>query len=137
VPTAAISVASLPLNPGTVAAAGALEIAVHGWDISHACGHHRHIPYPLAADLLEICPDMVPAERHPLFDPEIPAPPSASPSDRLVAYLGRPPCPQAPQPRQDLDTRLAAIVTRLAAAKAVPTTPAGDEPEAPSGPADG
>lgn len=72
--------------------AGAIEIAVHGWDISQACGQRRPIPDALATSLLAIAPLLVPESgRHPLFGPPVTAPAQAGPGDRLVAYLGREP----------------------------------------------
>jgi len=72
--------------------AGAIEIAVHGWDISQACGRSRPIPDALAASLLAIAPLLIPESgRHPLFGPPVTAPAQAGPGDRLVAYLGRDP----------------------------------------------
>lgn len=85
-------VACLPLPNEIVAYTGALEIAVHGWDISQACGHHRPIPTALAADMLQIAPILVTeATRRPLFAAPAPVPERADPSDRLVAFLGRRP----------------------------------------------
>ncbi|HEU5156765.1 MAG TPA: TIGR03086 family metal-binding protein [Streptosporangiaceae bacterium] len=76
----------------TVACVGAIEIAVHGWDIYHACGRPRPIPPTLAADLLALAPAVVTdAERPSRFAAPVSVPPSASPGDRLVAFLGRDP----------------------------------------------
>jgi uncharacterized protein (TIGR03086 family) len=85
-----IAVAGCPQDAAVTATVGALEIAVHSWDISQACGQHRPIPAALAADLLVIAPLLVPeAGRHPLFAPALPVPPTAPPGDRLLAFLGR------------------------------------------------
>jgi uncharacterized protein (TIGR03083 family) len=74
------------------AGAGALEVAVHGWDIALACGRPEPIPVPLAARLLQLSPLLVPtAGRAPLFAEPVPVPAAAGPSDRLAAFLGRPP----------------------------------------------
>lgn len=71
---------------------GALEMAVHGWDISRASGRCRPIPPALASDLLEIAPLLVPvAGRQPLFAAPVAMAATACPSDRLAAFLGR--CP--------------------------------------------
>jgi uncharacterized protein (TIGR03086 family) len=79
--------------------AGAIEIAVHGWDISQACGQRRPIPDALAAALLAIAPLLIPETgRHPLFSPPVAASAQASPGDRLVAFLGRNPPPSSPPP---------------------------------------
>ena len=43
----------------TMAAAGALEIAVHGWDIAEACHRRRPIPPGLATSILAVVPLVV------------------------------------------------------------------------------
>jgi uncharacterized protein (TIGR03086 family) len=87
-----IHIADGLFSRGAMAGAGALEIAVHGWDISRACGHCQPIPHELAADLLAIAPLLVPGtDRRPLFAAPVPVPPKASPSDQLAAFLGRSP----------------------------------------------
>jgi len=87
-----ITIADRRITLNTMTATGALEIAVHGWDISQACGHRRPIPHTLALDLLELAPLLVPRTgRQPLFAPPVPVALTASPSDRLTAFLGRPP----------------------------------------------
>jgi uncharacterized protein (TIGR03086 family) len=89
-PPEVIAIADRCLPPGILAAAGALEIAVHGWDMSQACGHCRPIPALLATDLLEVAPLLVPAlGRHPLFAAPVAVAPMADPSDRLAAFMGR------------------------------------------------
>jgi uncharacterized protein (TIGR03086 family) len=87
-----IVIADRALALSAVACLGALEIALHGWDISRACGTRQPIPRALAADLLAIAPLLV-AEggRHPLFAPPVIVPPATGPSDRLAAFLGRDP----------------------------------------------
>ena len=79
-------------------AAGAIEITVHGWDISVACGSRRPVPPDLAALLLPIAPLFItPGARAGLFADPVPVPARACPGDQLVAFLGRQPdCPPAP-----------------------------------------
>ena len=87
-----IEIAGCPLAASVMAAAAALEVAVHGWDISRACGQRQPIPHALATSLLVIAPVLVPrAGRHPLFTAPVTVPATAGPSDRLAAYLGRAP----------------------------------------------
>jgi uncharacterized protein (TIGR03086 family) len=87
-----IEIADCPLAAGVMAAAAALEVAAHGWDISRACGQRQPIPPALAIDLLVIAPVLVPGTgRHPLFAAPVTVAATASPSDRLAAFLGRPP----------------------------------------------
>ena len=87
-----IEIADCPLAASVMAAAAALEIAVHGWDISRACGQRQPIPRALAIDLLAIAPVLVSrAGRHPLFAAPVAVAATAGPSDRLAAFLGRSP----------------------------------------------
>jgi uncharacterized protein (TIGR03086 family) len=87
-----LAVGDLPLPAVAVECAGAIEIAVHGWDIAQACGRNRPIPDALAASLLDIAPLLVPETgRHPQFGPPVTAAAQAGPGGRLVAYLGREP----------------------------------------------
>jgi uncharacterized protein (TIGR03086 family) len=88
-----ISIADRLLSPGIVAAAGAVEVAVHGWDVARACGQDRPVPSALAEELLELCPLFVrDADRATRFAPRLDLSLSLdSPSDRLVAFLGRRP----------------------------------------------
>ena len=87
-----IHIADGLLPASAMAGAGALEIAVHGWDISRACGRCQPIPRALADDLLAIAPLLVPGtDRHPLFAVPVSVPPATNPSDRLTAFLGRTP----------------------------------------------
>jgi uncharacterized protein (TIGR03086 family) len=75
-----------------VAVTGALEIAVHGWDITVACGGSRPIPPGLATVLLAAAPALVPAGvRGELFADPVRLPGRACPSDELVGFLGRQP----------------------------------------------
>jgi uncharacterized protein (TIGR03086 family) len=87
-----IAVAGHPMPAELLAITGAIEIAVHGWDISMACGSPRPIPPTLAVDLLMLSPLVVDdAQRHPLFAAPVAASRMASPSDQLIAFLGRSP----------------------------------------------
>ena len=89
-----VEIAGCPLGASVMAAAAALEVAVHGWDISRACGRHQPIPHALATSLLVIAPALVPRTgRHPLFAAPVTVPATADPSDRLAAFLGRTPRP--------------------------------------------
>jgi hypothetical protein len=97
----AVSIGDRELTASLVAIAGAIEIAVHGWDISVACGAARTIPFGLAALLLPIAPLIITAEtRTGLFADPVRLPGPACPGDELVAFLGRQPRLLAPpEPR--------------------------------------
>jgi uncharacterized protein (TIGR03086 family) len=103
-----VTVGGLPIPAGVVACTGAVEIAVHGWDVSAAraragraragrgsAGRERDvqeapIPAALATRMLRLGPLLV-AGREGLFGVPVEVPVEASPGDRLVGYLGRHP----------------------------------------------
>ena len=96
-----VAVSGLPVPVGLVACTGAVEIAVHGWDVSAArggagCAGARPIepidpiPPALATRMLQLCPLLV-AGREGLFAGPVEVPAQASPGDKLVAFLGRDP----------------------------------------------
>ena len=85
-----VAVGGLPMPAGLVACAGAVEIAVHGWDVAAALGGGAPIPAALATRMLRLCPLLV-AGREGLFAGPVEVPVQAGPGDRLVGYLGRHP----------------------------------------------
>jgi uncharacterized protein (TIGR03086 family) len=85
-----VLVGGLPLPAGIVAGTGAVEIAVHGWDVCAARGRGAPIPPALATRMLGLGPLLV-TGREGLFGIPVQVPSQASPGDRLVAYLGRDP----------------------------------------------
>jgi uncharacterized protein (TIGR03086 family) len=85
-----VRIGATDLPAGIVSGTGALEIAVHGWDVARACGHDRPVPPALAADLLELAElVVVDADRPARFAPPIAWPVTAGPADQLLAFLGR------------------------------------------------
>jgi hypothetical protein len=71
-------------------AAAALEITVHGWDVARAIGLAAPVPDELAARLLEVAGLLVqPEDRTVRFAAPRPEQPSATPGERLLAFLGR------------------------------------------------
>ena len=88
-----VAVGGLPLPAGIVACTGAVEIAVHGWDVCAARGRGRPIPPALATRMLRLSPFLV-TGREGLFGTPVQVPAQASPGDQLVAYLGRDPEPR-------------------------------------------
>jgi uncharacterized protein (TIGR03086 family) len=80
------------MTPGLLTVTAAVEVAVHGWDISVACGNHRPIPPALALGMLALSQLIIDERtRQALFDAPVPVSALASPSDQLVAFLGRHP----------------------------------------------
>lgn len=91
-PGRTIAIIDRSLTGGMTAGTGAIEVAVHGWDISRACRQPSQIPPLLATDLLELSRLVVTAEnRYPFFAAPRTMPSGADPSDLLVAFLGRNP----------------------------------------------
>src|SRR4029077_15366404 len=85
-----VDIAGCPLAASVMAAAAALEGAVHGWGISRGCARPQRIPRALAIDLLAIAPLLVPrAGRHPLFAAPVAVAATAGPSDRLAPFRAR------------------------------------------------
>jgi uncharacterized protein (TIGR03086 family) len=82
----------LPLPAEIVTCTGAVEIAVHGWDVRAARGRGDPIPPALATRMLRLSPLLV-TGRDGLFGTPVQVPAQASPGDQLVAYLGRHPEP--------------------------------------------
>jgi len=85
-----VAVGGLPVPVGLVVCTGAVEIAVHGWDVSSALGACAPIPAVLATRMLRLCPLLV-AGRDGLFAAPVKVPAQASPGDQLLGYLGRQP----------------------------------------------
>jgi uncharacterized protein (TIGR03086 family) len=87
-----IIIGGCSLLTDVVTGTGAVEIAVHGWDVAQACRVYRPIPPLLAEDLLALARTVVSdADRPYRFAAAVQVPPLATPGDRLVAFLGRHP----------------------------------------------
>ena len=94
-----VAISDRELTASMVAVTGAIEVAVHGWDISVACGARRPVPPGLAAVLLPIAPLLItPGTRPGLFADPVRLPGPASLSDQLVAFLGRQPTSHPARP---------------------------------------
>jgi uncharacterized protein (TIGR03086 family) len=87
-----ISIGGRTLPASVLTSTGAVEIAVHGWDVVRACGQRRPIPPRLAQELLVLASLLVcRADRPARFAPPVRPAPEATPSDHLLAFLGRQP----------------------------------------------
>ncbi len=89
-PESFVMIGGLPMPAGMLACTGAVEIAVHGWDVTTALGGGLPIPAALATRMLRVCPLIV-AGRESLFAVPVAVSAQASPGDQLVGYLGRRP----------------------------------------------
>lgn len=87
-----VSIADRHLTAPMVAAAGAIEIAVHGWDVARACGEQHPIPALMAEELLDLAHLFVTdVDRPHRFAQPRTVPLRSSAQDYLLAYLGRDP----------------------------------------------
>jgi uncharacterized protein (TIGR03086 family) len=89
-PSGDVAISDRMLRSDLLAAAGALEIAVHGWDVARACGADRPLPTGLALELLPSVPLLVSdLDRPRRFAERVVVPDYADPGTRLLATLGR------------------------------------------------
>lgn len=87
-----VTIGGVPVEPDLVIAAGAIELAVHGWDVAAACGARRPIPDELALALWRVAPALVTeADRPWRFAEPVPVSEGSGAGDRLLAFLGRVP----------------------------------------------
>jgi uncharacterized protein (TIGR03086 family) len=85
-----VRVEAAPLTAPIVAGAGAIEVAVHGWDVARACGTDRPLPDDLADELLDLAIVLLRTpDRAGRFAAPLAPPPAAAPGARLLAFLGR------------------------------------------------
>jgi uncharacterized protein (TIGR03086 family) len=89
-----VAIGDRELTSSMVAVTGAIEITVHGWDISAACGAGRPVPPGLATILLPVAQLLIPPDTRPgLFADPVRLAGPARAGDQLVAFLGRQPRP--------------------------------------------
>ncbi len=77
------------LDSDLLAAVGSLEITVHGWDVSTACGAPRPIPEALAGTLLAVADLVLEESEEGRFAQAVDVPEDADAATRLLARLGR------------------------------------------------
>ena len=86
----AVHVGSGSLPSSVLACTGALEVAVHGWDVAQVTGSRAPLPAALARSLFAWAEVLVgPADRPGRFDPVVTGG-SPDPAGRLLRFLGRP-----------------------------------------------
>jgi uncharacterized protein (TIGR03086 family) len=84
------TIGGLPMPRHLVVLTGALEIAIHAWDVGQVCECARPMPAQLAQDLLRRAPLLLePTDRRDLFAAPIEPALGASAAERLVAFAGR------------------------------------------------
>ncbi len=89
-PPEEVLVGERPLDVRVMAAVGAVEITVHGWDVARACGREWPVPEGLAAELLPVAECVVGQEdRGVRFAGPLAVPSHARAETRLLAFLGR------------------------------------------------
>jgi uncharacterized protein (TIGR03086 family) len=87
-----VSIGGCPMAVHLLSCTGAVEIAVHAWDVGQSCGRRWPIPEPLADLLLPAAEALVGDDERPgLFAAPVRAPAAANAADRLTAFLGRAP----------------------------------------------
>lgn len=87
---AEVAVGNRGLASSLLMQTAALEITVHGWDVSRATGHTAPIPVALAHSLLGVAETAVNrTDRGVRFGPPRPTPATASYDERLLGFLGR------------------------------------------------
>jgi uncharacterized protein (TIGR03086 family) len=87
-----VTVGDAALTTGILATAGAMEVAVHGWDVARAAGRDRSLPPVLAEEMLALSPFLVTdADRPARFAAPVAVPARAGAGERLLAFLGRRP----------------------------------------------
>ncbi|MGH9157264.1 MAG: TIGR03086 family metal-binding protein [Acidimicrobiales bacterium] len=81
-----------PMPGQVLAGISLLDTAVHAWDVATATGQPAELPDAVVKAAMEASKAIVSPEIRPgRFGPEQPAPDGASPTGRLVAFLGRHP----------------------------------------------
>lgn len=85
-----VAVDDRQLPAPVLVATAALEIAAHGWDVAQATGRRTPVPDALAVGLQPVATVVVqPVDRGSRFGPARHPPLPTSPSDALMAFLGR------------------------------------------------
>jgi uncharacterized protein (TIGR03086 family) len=84
-----VALGARPLGRGVVTEVGALEVAVHGWDVARSCRSTADLPPMLAAGLLPVAARRIgPGDRPGSFGPML-EPAGSDPVSLLLAHLGR------------------------------------------------
>ena len=92
-PEDAINVGGGPMPVQVAMSINLLDTATHAWDIARSTGQDPQLPGSATSTMLALCHGIVPDENRQGagFAPQVTVPAEASPTDRLVAFLGRQP----------------------------------------------
>lgn len=92
-PDATVDIGAGPMPMTAALSVNLLDTTTHSWDIARATGQDPTIPVELAETVLAVCQGFVTDEIRTFagFAPAITVPDGSSPTDQLVAYLGRQP----------------------------------------------
>ena len=88
-----VNVGAGPMPAAAGMSINLLDTATHSWDIARATGQDAGLPDALAATVLAVSQEVVSDDTRKFagIDPAVPVGPDASPTDQLVAFLGRRP----------------------------------------------
>lgn len=85
-----VAVGGCAIESSLLTGVGAVEVAVHGWDVARACGRSLPIPPGLARELLALAPYVVsPMDRPVRFAVPLEPVTTGDPYEELMAFLGR------------------------------------------------
>jgi uncharacterized protein (TIGR03086 family) len=89
-PSADVALGDRWLSRELLGSVGALEVALHGWDVAEAIGQPRSIPPGLAMDLWPVARDHITEADRPFrFARPVEVSDWATPTARLLAHAGR------------------------------------------------
>jgi uncharacterized protein (TIGR03086 family) len=88
-----VNVGAGPMPVQAALSINLLDTATHSWDIARATGQREDLPDDVAAMVLGVCQSFVTDELRGMvgFDPAVAMDSSATPTQKMVAFLGRMP----------------------------------------------
>jgi uncharacterized protein (TIGR03086 family) len=88
-----VNVGAGPMPARAAISINLVDSTTHTWDIARATGQDERLPDELAATVLAVGQGVVSDDLRKVvgFDPPVPVAPDASPTEQLVAFLGRRP----------------------------------------------
>ena len=87
-----VDVGAGPMPASVAISVNLVDTSTHTWDLARATGQPEELPDDVAATALDVAGGFVPHVREVVgIDPPVPVPDDASPTAKLVAYMGRHP----------------------------------------------